>query len=149
MRRRSSSRAQGSSRLVRINTALAIVYLLLLLRYIELDQLDRAAYLIVGAITYSSMLYIVLKPFRIRLEGSKLSRWAKLKRNGGKHTDEQWERLKARYSYRCVKCQRINVELTKDHIVPLQLGGTDSIDNLQPLCRSCNSAKGATIADYR
>jgi hypothetical protein len=34
-------------------------------------------------------------------------------------------------------------------VIPLSLGGSDSTDNLQPLCVTCNSAKGGTIADYR
>lgn len=132
-----------------MQVALAVVWLLLLLRYIELDYFDRAAYLLVGGVLYCVMLMIILKPFRINLERVKLTRWQKLQRNGGKHTEAQWERLKARYSYTCVKCRQQGVELTKDHIVPLALGGTDSIDNLQPLCRRCNSSKGATVADYR
>ena len=32
---------------------------------------------------------------------------------------------------------------TVDHIVPLKLGGLDVIDNVQLLCKRCNSAKGA------
>ena len=30
---------------------------------------------------------------------------------------------------------------TKDHVVPLDLGGTDDLDNLRPACRSCNSKR--------
>ena len=28
-----------------------------------------------------------------------------------------------------------------DHIVPIEQGGTHAVANLQPLCRSCHSAK--------
>jgi hypothetical protein len=36
-------------------------------------------------------------------------------------------------------------DLTVDHIYPWSLGGTDDLDNLQTLCRSCNSKKGAKV----
>jgi len=37
--------------------------------------------------------------------------------------------------------------LSVDHIVPRTLGGSDSLDNLQVLCSSCNSAKGGRFFD--
>ncbi len=39
--------------------------------------------------------------------------------------------------------------LTKDHIVPIYQGGDDSILNIQPMCRNCNSSKGNDTTDYR
>ena len=30
---------------------------------------------------------------------------------------------------------------TADHVIPLDLGGTNALANLQPACLSCNSAK--------
>lgn len=37
----------------------------------------------------------------------------------------------------------------KDHVVPVLFGGSNDISNIQPLCRSCNSSKGASTVDYR
>lgn len=39
--------------------------------------------------------------------------------------------------------------LSIDHIVPISLGGANDLDNLQLLCKSCNSKKGTKIIDYR
>jgi 5-methylcytosine-specific restriction endonuclease McrA len=39
--------------------------------------------------------------------------------------------------------------LTADHIVPVELGGSSYISNIQPLCQTCNSSKGIRIIDYR
>jgi hypothetical protein len=42
----------------------------------------------------------------------------------------------------CLKCGS-SYNLTVDHIVPVSKGGGDDRSNLQCLCRSCNSRKGA------
>jgi 5-methylcytosine-specific restriction endonuclease McrA len=40
-------------------------------------------------------------------------------------------------------------ELTVDHVIPLSVGGTNWLKNLQPLCSSCNSSKHTKHIDYR
>lgn len=66
----------------------------------------------------------------------------------GTHTKEQWEALKAEFDYRCVQCERVGYHLDKDHIVPIYLGGSDGLDNLQPLCAWCNAAKGPDSTNW-
>lgn len=45
-----------------------------------------------------------------------------------------------RDAYRCVKCNA-HKDLSVDHVYPRSKGGTDDFDNLQTLCRTCNSIK--------
>lgn len=69
----------------------------------------------------------------------------------GSHTIQEWESLKATYSFTCLACEKRepNITLTRDHIVPLEKGGSDSITNIQPLCARCNSKKNNKTIDYR
>lgn len=69
----------------------------------------------------------------------------------GSHTLEEWEALKRQYNYTCLCCgkQEPEIELTRDHVVPVTKDGNGSIENIQPLCRSCNSRKHAKEIDYR
>ena len=69
----------------------------------------------------------------------------------GSHSDEQWQKLKASYDFKCLCCGRAEPEiiLTRDHVIPLTEGGSDSIDDIQPLCTHCNSKKNSRHIDYR
>lgn len=113
----------------RLTLQAVAIYTLVVLASLLTDKLDNAVY--------------AQRPY---------NRVQQLKLNGGTHTDQEWSRLKASNFDRCFKCQRhesVAGPLTKDHIIPVSQGGTDNIKNIQPLCKACNSAKGATIADYR
>ncbi|MCR4305479.1 MAG: HNH endonuclease [Candidatus Daviesbacteria bacterium] len=68
----------------------------------------------------------------------------------GSHTFGEWETLKAQYNWTCPCCHKSEpeIKLTQDHIVPLSKGGSNNIENIQPLCNSCNSKKWTQIIKY-
>ena len=70
-------------------------------------------------------------------------------RTKGNHTKDEWARMIDACGHSCVKCGATGVHLDKDHIVPLYQGGSDGIENLQPLCAPCNAGKGADATDHR
>jgi hypothetical protein len=88
----------------------------------------------------------------------KVSQYAKRRKElenkaEGKITDQEIYELFEKYGFRCLACGRHESELSRplqcDHIVPIVLGGWHSLDNRQPLCKSCNSRKRTKIIDYR
>ncbi len=78
-------------------------------------------------------------------------RRARLKGLDGSWTATEWESLKATYDYRCLCCgrQEPEIKLCADHVIPVSKGGANTIANLEPLCKSCNSLKGRRLIDYR
>ena len=65
------------------------------------------------------------------------------------YTLEQWSSLVAEYGRQCLCCLKSSIKLTADHVIPLSRGGSDGIENIQPLCGRCNPSKGTRIIDYR
>lgn len=89
--------------------------------------------------------------------------WSKNKRNRlklqvmrelGSHTYGEWELLKKQYNYTCPCCglsepfDQKSQYLTEDHIIPLSKGGSDLIENIQPLCLNCNISKNNKIIKF-
>lgn len=66
-------------------------------------------------------------------------------------TEEEWESLLISSNQACMCCGRTFDEtvITADHVIPLACGGTSTIDNIQVLCRNCNSQKHMKTIDYR
>lgn len=67
---------------------------------------------------------------------------------GGSYSIGEWDTLLAQYNWTCPCCKRSDVALTVDHIVPISRGGSNNIENIQPLCKSCNSRKHTNIIKY-
>lgn len=74
----------------------------------------------------------------------------------GSYTQVEWQELLQQFDYTCANpiCGRKHDnsrwgKLTVDHVVPIVLGGSNTIDNIQPLCYHCNYTKHNKIVDYR
>ena len=77
-------------------------------------------------------------------------REAKKKGAIGSFTFGEWKNLKAQYNWTCPSCRRSepDIKLTQDHVVPISKGGSNNIENIQPLCGSCNSQKYTEVIKY-
>lgn len=69
----------------------------------------------------------------------------------GRFTANEWLSVCRYYEFKCLKCKRVCLlhELSPDHVVPLAIGGTNYLSNIQPLCEPCNTSKQSKTADYR
>lgn len=79
------------------------------------------------------------------------ARRARRLENGGRYTLAEWEALKDQYNHTCLCCYKIEptIRLTPDHVIPIARGGSNNIDNIQPLCLQCNKSKAVKSTDYR
>jgi len=61
--------------------------------------------------------------------------------NGAHFTGAEWQEKLELFQYRCAYCKRKVKKLTVDHIIPLALNGSNTIDNVVPACLRCNTHK--------
>lgn len=61
------------------------------------------------------------------------------------HTAAEWAAKQTEDGGLCAYCRTAS-GTTKDHVVPVSLGGSDAIGNIVPACGPCNSSKGAQPA---
>lgn len=77
----------------------------------------------------------------------------KIRKRGafGSFSIVEWETLKSAYGYMCLCCKQRepDIRLEADHVIPISRGGGNTIDNIQPLCRSCNAIKNTKSDDFR
>ena len=64
----------------------------------------------------------------------------------GSHTLAEWKMLKLLHGNKCAICGK-DKKLSRDHIIPLTRRGSNYIENIQPLCHSCNSKKHTKLMD--
>jgi 5-methylcytosine-specific restriction endonuclease McrA len=63
-------------------------------------------------------------------------------------TLQQWEKILKSQGNKCAICGKRFCKSrppTKDHIIPLSKGGGLTFENVQALCKSCNSSKNASL----
>ena len=64
----------------------------------------------------------------------------------------EWAGILTRQEHRCACCGvkfDEKIQPTRDHIVPVSLGGDLTLENVQALCRSCNIRKSNKIIRYQ
>lgn len=67
-------------------------------------------------------------------------RRAKIKSLEHDFTEQEWNEAKITFENKCAYCGKVET-LTQDHFIPISKGGEYTINNIVPVCSSCNSSK--------
>lgn len=60
----------------------------------------------------------------------------------------EWEEALKQTNFMCIACEQKKAD-SVDHVVPLSKYGTNTYDNIQPMCIRCNLKKGDRVVDFR
>lgn len=76
------------------------------------------------------------------------NRSAKRRGHEGRLRMHEWNAALEQTDFMCIACEETLAD-SIDHVVPLSLGGTNTYDNIQPMCIRCNLKKGTRVVDFR
>ncbi len=64
---------------------------------------------------------------------------------------KDWQVVLKKYNYSCANCGRTQKEmrLDEDHKIPRIRGGSDELENWQPLCKECNNFKSTSCRNCK
>ena len=72
------------------------------------------------------------------------------KRITGRRCQQSRQEIAERDGYRCQMCGRLTTRYEIDHIIPLHMGGSDTDDNKQLLCKEpCHAEKSKSEGNVR
>jgi 5-methylcytosine-specific restriction endonuclease McrA len=87
---------------------------------------------------------------QVRFQSRLHSHFRRTAKKGNVVKLSEWTDLLHQCDFTCVKCgkREPEVKLTIDHIKPLRWGGLNVIENIQPLCGTCNCVKHDKTINY-
>ena len=62
-------------------------------------------------------------------------------------TSGEWIDILKEHNYKCIYCgkQFSIFEMTKEHIIPVSVGGNNTKENIVPACGSCNTKMNSNL----
>lgn len=83
-------------------------------------------------------------PWPYKLQCPRECRGLSLRHRFHKISKKMLPRVLARLGEKCIACGSTE-NIRPDHVIPIAWGGTNDLENLQPLCHDCNSSKGGSL----
>jgi hypothetical protein len=89
------------------------------------------------------------KKNRVFLLTARANQNAKNKNVYGTLERQDWKFILEYCDFTCLSCENKTEDFHIDHVISMFNGGTNTIDNIQPLCGYCNLKKGRRNYDFR